>query len=97
MTEYRQLELGNGYYLCSDAYSWWIMKDYVYKSGKNKGKQYQKNITGYHPTAESAFLRLSEAHTRLFDTTSIKTLIKETKKLKKAITEMIKGYENGRL
>ena len=95
-TSERKLDLGDGYWLCNDKYCWWIMKEYEAKSGKNKGKVTLKNLTGYHPTVESAFLDLSEYHTRTFDVKSIKSLIKEVKSLKSSITRMI-GAINGQV
>ena len=92
-TTERKLNLGNGYWLCNDPYCWWIMKEYEYKEGKNKGKTYLKNITGYHISAENAFLWLSEYHTRGFDTKSIKVLIKEIKSTRAMIERMLSDVE----
>ena len=91
----RKINLGNGYTLCNDPYCYWITKDYVYESGKNKGKVYSKNITGYHSTIENAFFRLSEYHTRQFDTKSINMLIREVRRLKQTISDLIKEIDNG--
>lgn len=85
----RKLSLGQGYWLYNDKYSWWICKEYFHQTGKNKDKPYLKNLTGYHTTVENAFLALSEAHIRMFNTNSIKSLIREVKALKSLITELI--------
>ena len=85
----RKLSLGQGYWLYNDKYSWWICKEYFHKKGKNQDKPYLKNLTGYHISVENAFLALSEQHIRMFNTQSIKSLIKEVKSLKSLITELI--------
>ena len=92
-TKERKLSLGQGYWLCNDQYSWWISKEYFHKKGKNLDKPYMKNLTGYHISVENAFLALSEAHTRMFNTQSIKSLIKEVKSLKSLITELTENIK----
>ena len=89
----RKLSLGQGYWLCNDAYSWWICKEYFHKKGKNTDKPYMKNLTGYHVSVENAFLALSEAHIRMFNTQSIKSLVREVKSLKSLITELTENIK----
>ena len=85
----RRIELGGGYWLCSDQYCYWICKEYRYKDGKHKGETYLKRVSGYTASIQDAVWGFCESHIREIDARSIKTLTKEISALK----SLVKGFK----
>ena len=92
MSDERKINLGGGYWLCSDQFCCWISKEYVTKDGKNKGKKYLRRYSGYVSNVEDALESVVDRYTREVNAKSINTLIKEIKTLKTEIRALIGEY-----
>lgn len=84
------IRIDNDYSLQSDERNIILVRNREVERGENKGGTYEQNIS-YHATLQSALKDYLRVKTNLSDATSIQELLKEVKKIKKTIENVLNG------
>ena len=85
----RKTDIGGGYYLMRDSFCCWIVQEMT----TEKGKKWDKRVSGYCANVQDALTSFSASHSREIDARSIKVLIKEINALKSAVTRWAEAIE----
>ena len=80
-----KIKLGNGYYLNSDVYCYWITKEVQPTEKSRTQKVYEKLASGYSGTFEAAIDSFMEKKIGECEALEFKTLAKEIKELKEEV------------
>lgn len=80
-----KIKLDEKHYLNSDKFCYWITCDCKYEEGENKGKTYERRVSGYTVTIEQAVDSYINSHVRSLEVEKITKLAEEIKKLKRTV------------
>lgn len=83
-----RIQIGD-YYLNSDSANWWITEIRHYKKGKNKGKEYEENVTGYCWTLDKAIQTFAGRLIGRSDATTLEELLIALKDAYTAVSELV--------
>ena len=83
-----RIQIGN-YYLNSDFANWWISEVRYTKKGKNKGKPYEENITGYCWTLDKAIQTFAGRLIGRSDATTLEELLIALKDAYTTVSELV--------
>ena len=77
-----KIDLGNGYWLRSDALNLWVTKE---RTVKDKDATYEATVSGYHRNIPDLMVDFIDRRIGESQATSIKELEKEIRKIKRTV------------